>query len=449
MPSTKPPSPADNTFNINHHTTRNLNRSDYKTMGLSSLGGTLEFYDFVIFIVFIKTLEKLFFPADMPQWLTELYALAIFAAGYLVRPLGGLVMAHFGDLIGRKHMFTLSIFLMAAPTLCIGLLPTYESIGYAATFTLLGMRLLQGFAIGGEMPGGWVFVGEHVPAKHYGLGLGVLTSGVAGGILLGSLVAIWLAHTYTETQIISYAWRIPFILGGVFGLISVYLRRYLSETPLFKEIAARRTANAELPIKTVLKEHLPACGLTALMTWSLSVAVVVVILMTPNLLQSPNYSIQKMDALQASCIATLVFVLGNILFGWMCDRLGSRLTMIISWGGLAISSYCFYSNLIGITQTELIVRYAVMALFAGSTCTMPIICVRAFPTAVRFTGLSFAYNMSYAVVGGFTPLLTKAWLMVVPIAPAYYIIFVSVLAMLLGCTNLARFGVDHRMRKES
>ena len=145
---------------------RPLTRRDYQTLALSALGGTLEFYDFVIYVFFATVLGGLFFPADMPDWLRMLQTFGIFAAGYLARPLGGIVIAHFGDTLGRKRMFTLSIFLMAAPTLVIGLLPTYASIGMAAPLLLLLMRVLQGAAIGGEMPGAWVFVAEHVPAQR-------------------------------------------------------------------------------------------------------------------------------------------------------------------------------------------------------------------------------------------------------------------------------------------
>ncbi len=168
---------------------RTLDARDYKTLALSALGGTLEFYDFVIYVFFATVLGGLFFPIDMPDWLRQLQTFGIFAAGYLARPVGDIVITHFGDLLGRKRMFTLSIFLMAAPTLVIGLLPTYASIGVAAPLLLLlAMRVLQGAAIGGEMPGAWVFVGEHVPARRYGFGIGALTSGITGGILLGSLV---------------------------------------------------------------------------------------------------------------------------------------------------------------------------------------------------------------------------------------------------------------------
>lgn len=127
-----------------HDTNRRLNRQDYKTLTLAALGGALEFYDFIIFVFFAAVVGDLFFPADMPEWLRLVQTFGIFAAGYLARPLGGIVMAHFGDLVGRKKMFTLSILLMALPTLAMGLLPTYASIGIAAPLLLLLMRVLQG-----------------------------------------------------------------------------------------------------------------------------------------------------------------------------------------------------------------------------------------------------------------------------------------------------------------
>ncbi len=135
---------------------RPLTRSDYKTLSLSALGGALEFYDFIIFVFFAAVVGKLFFPVDMPDWLRMMQTFGIFAAGYLARPLGGIIMAHFGDLLGRKKMFTLSIFMMAVPTLIMGLLPTYAQIGMWAPILLLLMRVIQGAAIGGEFPGAWV-----------------------------------------------------------------------------------------------------------------------------------------------------------------------------------------------------------------------------------------------------------------------------------------------------
>lgn len=137
---------------------RKLTLQDYKTLTLAALGGALEFYDFIIFVFFAVVIGQLFFPPEMPDWLRQAQTFGIFAAGYLARPLGGVVMAHFGDLLGRKRMFMLSILLMTLPTLAIGLLPTYAAIGIWAPLLLLAMRVLQGAAIGGEVPGAWVFV---------------------------------------------------------------------------------------------------------------------------------------------------------------------------------------------------------------------------------------------------------------------------------------------------
>jgi len=166
-----------------------LTARDYKTLWLATLGGVLEFYDFIIFVFFANTIGNLFFPPGIPDWVRQFQTFGIFAVGYLARPLGGVVMAHAGDLRGRKQMFTLSVFLMALPTFGIGLVPTYAYLGAWAPVLLLLLRILQGAAVGGEVPGAWVFVAEHVPPSRVGLACGVLTAGLTGGILLGSLVA--------------------------------------------------------------------------------------------------------------------------------------------------------------------------------------------------------------------------------------------------------------------
>jgi MFS family permease len=421
---------------------RTLDSSDYKTLGLSALGGTLEFYDFVIYVFFATVLGALFFPVDMPDWLRQLQTFGIFAAGYLARPVGGIVIAHFGDIFGRKRMFTLSIFLMAAPTLVIGLLPTYASIGVAAPLLLLAMRVLQGAAIGGEMPGAWVFVAEHVPARRYGFGLGTLTSGITGGILLGSLIAMAVNTHYTQAEVTDFAWRIPFILGGVFGLVSVYLRRFLHETPVFRELADRRNVARELPLKTILREHRGATVFVGLLTWVLSAAIVVVVLFTPTYLQKVHH-IPAALAVEANAVATLMLTLGCILVGWACDRIGTRAVMLIGWGGLFITTYLFYTSLPG-TPTSLVWHYGLVGLFVGTIATVPIAGVRAFPAPVRFTGLSFAYNMSYAIFGGLTPIILTLWLQKDPMAPAHYVAALALLGFVLGLLPLASRG--HAMR---
>jgi MFS family permease len=236
--------------------TRELSTSEVRVLLLASVGGALEFYDFVIFVFFATIIGELFFAPSLPDWVRQAQTSGIFAAGYLARPIGGIVMAHFGDTRGRKRMFTLSVLLMAIPTLLIGLLPTFQSIGVAAPLLLLLMRIMQGVAIGGEAPGAWVFVAEHARRGKVGFAVGLLTSGLSFGILLGSLMATYLNQVFNPTQITAGAWRIPFLVGGIFGFIAMWLRRWLSETPVFEEMRKRARLSQELPLGIVLKAML-------------------------------------------------------------------------------------------------------------------------------------------------------------------------------------------------
>jgi MFS family permease len=408
----------------------NLSRSDYRTLVLAALGGALEFYDFIIFVFFAVVIAKLFFPPDMPEWLRQLQTFGIFAAGYLARPLGGIVMAHFGDLLGRKRMFMLSIFLMSVPTMAIGLLPTYAVIGIWAPLLLLALRVLQGAAIGGEVPGAWVFVSEHVPPRHVGFACGTLTAGLTGGILLGSLVATAINKSYAPAELLTQGWRVPFIIGGVFGLLSAWLRQWLEETPVFREMQARQALADELPLKTVVREHRPAVILTMLMTWLLSAAIVVMILMTPTLVQK-LYAIPAAVALQANSIATLLLSVGCVVFGALADRYGAGKVLVAGCAMLGITSALFYLQLPAAPQ-NINSLYALCGFFVGVIGVVPSVAVKAFPPVVRFSGLSFSYNVAYAVFGGLTPVVVSMLLPLDPLAPMHYVVVLSAAGMLIG-----------------
>ena len=411
-------------------TARPLNRSDYKTLSLSALGGALEFYDFIIFVFFTAVLSKLFFPADMPEWLRQLQTFGIFAAGYLARPLGGIILAHFGDLLGRKRMFTLSIFLMAVPTLLMGLLPTYAQIGIWAPLALLALRVVQGAAIGGEVPGAWVFVAEHVPPRHIGFACSTLTAGLTVGILLGSLTASLINRVFSPEELAAYAWRIPFLVGGLFGLIAMYLRRWLHETPVFAEMQLRQTLAAELPLKTVVREHRPAVILCMLLTWVLSAGIVVVILMTPTLLQT-LHGFKPAEALQANSLAIVCLSLGCVIAGWTADRIGAGRVFVGGGLLLLLSSWAFYTSLA--SHPELLLPlYALAGLCVGMIGAIPLVMVSAFPALVRFSGLSFSYNLAYAIFGGLTPILVSLLLKWSPLGPAYYVGALCLLFILIG-----------------
>lgn len=412
------------------HALRPLNRHDLRTLSLSALGGALEFYDFIIFVFFAVVIGELFFPPEMPEWLRQLQTYGLFAAGYLARPLGGVVMAHFGDLLGRKKMFTLSIFLMAVPTLLMGLLPTYAQIGHWAPLALLALRILQGAAIGGEVPGAWVFVSEHVPARRVGLACGTLTAGLTFGILLGSLMATAINAYFSAAELRDYAWRVPFIAGGVFGFLAVWLRQWLSETPVFAELKQRQQLAEELPLKTVMRDHWPAVLLSMLLTWLLSAAIVVVILMTPSVLQK-HFDLAPIDTLQAGSLAIICLTLGCILFGLAADRFGAGKVFTLGSLLLGGATWLLYHRL-GSHPEELYALYALAGSCVGLVGAVPFVLVRAFPAAVRFSGLSFSYNLAYAVFGGLTPMLVAALLSQSRMGPAWYVLALCVLGCLIG-----------------
>ena len=409
---------------------RRLNRQDYKTLSLAALGGALEFYDFIIFVFFAAVIGDLFFPPDIPDWLRQVQTFAIFAAGYLARPLGGLIMAHFGDSQGRKKMFSLSILLMALPTLAMGLLPTYATLGIAAPILLLLLRILQGAAIGGEVPGAWVFVAEHVPEKRIGFACGTLTAGLTAGILLGSVVATLINTVYGVQGIVEGAWRIPFLLGGVFGFIALYLRRWLKETPIFVELQARKALAAELPLKSVVLNHKKEVAVSMLLTWLLSAGIVVVILMTPTLLQK-QFGIATAQALQANSLATVMLLVGCICSGFAADRFGASKTLIVGSLLLAVCSWVFYRT-VGEHPEMLFPCYALVGLSVGVVGAVPFVMVRAFPAEVRFTGIAFSYNVAYAIFGGLTPIFVTLIMAITPLAPAYYVLALSAIGLLVG-----------------
>ncbi|MEK7810273.1 MAG: MFS transporter, partial [Pseudomonadota bacterium] len=295
---------------------------------------------------------------------------------------------------------------------------------------LLVLRVMQGAAIGGEVPGAWVFVAEHVPQRHVGFACGTLTAGLTGGILLGSLVAMSVTRSYTPAELLAEGWRIPFILGGVFGLVSVWLRQYLHETPVFKEMQARQELAKELPLKTVIREHRPAILLTMLLTWLLSAAVVVMILMTPTLVQK-LFAIPAVTALQANSLATLCLSIGCILFGALADRFGAGRVLSLGCVALGVTSWLFYQQM-STTPEHIYALYALCGFFVGVIGVIPSMAVQAFPAVVRFSGLSFSYNVAYAVFGGLTPVLVSLLLPLDKMAPAYYVAALSLLGVCIG-----------------
>jgi MFS family permease len=319
---------------------------------------------------------------------------------------------------------------MALPTLGIGLLPTYDKLGILAPVALLLLRVLQGVAVGGEVPGAWVFVSEHVRPSRVGMACGTLTGGLTGGILLGSLVATTLTTLLTPDQLTAYGWRIPFILGGLFGLLSMYLRQLLTETPVFEELKARRALASETPLKVVLRDYREPVVVSGLLTWMLSAAIVVVILMTPALL-AKNYGVSPVVALRANSLAALSLTVGCVLAGLLTDRFGPGRVLFVGCPLLAIATCLLFT--IGILNPWLTtLLYTVAGLTVGVVAVVPYVMIAMFPPTIRYSGISFSYNLAYAVFGGLTPIVVTWFLRFERLAPAYYVALLCLLGEGIG-----------------
>jgi len=396
-----------------------LTAYDIRILALASLGGALEFYDFVIFVFFTTTIGKLFFASDLPDWLRQTETFGLFAVGYFARPLGGMVIAHFGDRYGRKRVFTLSLLLMMVPTLTIGLLPTYQSIGVSATLLLLLLRVVQGVAIGGEAPGAWVFVAEHASRGRAGLAVGLMTSGLSLGILFGSLVAVLENVAFSLPQILQGAWRLPFLLGGAFGMTAMYLRRWLRETPVFEEMQRNASASTGFVLKDVVLHHTWSVLRSIGSTWVLTAIILVVILMSPSLLQnSIRVAPQKLQI--ANLAATAILCFSTVAVGAATDRFHIRRVSFVAIPLLIAAAYALYCGGAHSLIT-LLPLYLFAGIGSGAVVLCPIMMIDAFPPAVRFSGVSFAHNFAYAIFGGLTPLFVSLLSHINRSAPAHYV----------------------------
>jgi MFS family permease len=263
-----------------------------------------------------------------------------------------------------------------------------------------------------------------------GYACGTLTSGLTAGILLGSLVATAINSIYTPAEVSDYAWRIPFLLGGVFGLFSVYLRRWLHETPVFAELQLRKALAEEVPLRAVLRDHRGAIAISMLLTWLLSAGIVVVILMTPTVLQTV-YHFTPTESLQSNSLAIVFLSIGCIISGALADRFGAGRVFVFGCLGLLISSWTFYHSLAD-HPNWLFPLYALTGFLVGTIGAVPYVMVKAFPPVVRFSGLSFSYNVAYAIFGGLTPMVVSLLLKESAMGPAYYVAVLCAMGILVG-----------------
>ena len=274
----------------------------------------------------------------------------------------------------------------------------------------------------------WVFVSEHVSKRHRNLACGSLSLGLLAGILLGSLVARAVNAAFDEAQLLAWGWRIPFVAGGVFGLLAMVLRRQLHETPVFAELQQRRALSAETPLKAVVRDHAGAVALGMLLTWLLTAAVVVTILMMPTFLQGMGVS--RDASLAGNALAVLAAMAANLLAGALADRFGAGRVLALWSLLLGVAFWWFYREAQAGAYSQW--HYAIAGSAVGLTAMIPAIALGRFPAPVRFSGLSFAYNLAYAIAGGLTPVLLSLAMKNNPDAPMQYIAVMAVLGVGLG-----------------
>lgn len=369
----------------------------FRLITASSLGTVLEWYDFSLFAFLSPVLAKLFFPSHNSLiGLMETYA--VFAVGFLMRPLGAILFGHYGDRFGRKNTFVFSIVLMSVATFFIGVLPTYDAISIYAPILLILLRLIQGLSAGGETTGATLFVLESVSLKNRGF-IGGLVWGMTGvGMLLGSVAATWVA-SHTE---FSWAWRIPFLLGLLTGLIAYFLRRNATESFMFLT-ALKENDLKEFPLKNAIDQHkkpiLMALGLyilSAMITYLLFVFM-------------PGYANQVLglSLSDTTRISTITFLLVTLLVpvgGYLSDLVGRKNCLISSALGFVLLSYplYFYMSHGDIDHFRIAEGFFLVlaACFQGSLTAA---IFEMFPTSIRYSVTAICYNLSYAVFGGTAP----------------------------------------------
>lgn len=394
-----------------------------KLLLLISLGSILEYYDFAIFIYLAPVIGKSLIPVKN-EIVNLILSYAIFAIGALFRPLGGMIFGHVGDTRGRKHTFVYTILLMAVPTFLIALIPSANVIGIWATALLIFLRVTQGMALGGEIPGSIVFGYELSSQKRKAINASFIIMGTNFGFFGASIVATMvLANNFAVFE----SWRLAFILGGVFGIVSYFLRKSLTETPAFAEYK-NMLEHETVPVKLLFAEHkkpiLQMLGIGAFLATSLSVYTYY---MPAYLSQFHHFPMKKL--MEFNSYTIFIFVLGSLIAG-VFDKYFGRLFLSISAFVFGITVLILFNNYGALSLNQIFIIHTFILFGIGVTCgRLPVICATFFPISVRYSGVAFIYNVSFGIWAGCTQMLLT-WLIKISgflwVPGAYLAIFASV-----------------------
>src|SRR6516165_3542323 len=385
-----------------------------RVVAAGMIGNTLEWYDFAIYGYFAAQIGRHFFPhEDVVAQLLSTFG--VFAVGYLMRPVGGVIVGHIGDTLGRRAALTFSVAAMAIPTFLIGLLPGYETFGVLAPVGLTLLRVVQGLSVGGEYPGSMVFLVEHAPEGQRGLMGALGASGGTVGMLLGSAIGAAFSASISTAALDAWGWRIPFLLGLVVGVAGYILRRYALETT----IEEKRT---RAPIVETLHHWRVVARFAGLSVYS-AVTFYIGFVYLVSWLQTAD-GIPPSRSLEINSFSMLSSVPVLIAVGWLSDRIGRKpLMLLASTGGLIGGLPLFWllnhqSDLVAqVGQLGLVLLTGV---YYGS---LPAVLVEAAPPSVRCTAVPLGYNLCTGLFGGLSPLVAT-WLVERTgdeIAPAFLI----------------------------
>ncbi|MEU6577186.1 MFS transporter [Streptomyces sp. NPDC046805] len=391
-------------------------QSRLKTLVGTGVGNALEWFDWNIYAIFAPFLAAQFF-RHTDGLSAILSTLAIFAVGFAARPLGGFLFGWIADRTGRRFAMTLSVGAAAAGSILIGISPTYGQVGAAASFILLIARLTQGLAHGGELPSAQTYVAETAPAERRGLWASLIYVSGTLGIMAGTALGATMTSLLTPEQMTAWGWRVPFLLGGLFGLYALVMRRRMNETEVFEKASGRQhqqeqTEQAEQTVRPRMWPALVAHRKQACQVIGMTVGLTVVYYAWA--VSAPQYAIstRHLDpaaALWAGLAANVVFLVALPLWGALSDRIGRKPVMLT--GGLGMAAVIFPLNaLIGDQAWQLGVAMAVAMVFiAAGAAIAPAVYAELFPTRIRTVGVAVPYALCVAVFGGTAPYL-QTWI---------------------------------------
>jgi MFS transporter, MHS family, proline/betaine transporter len=402
-----------------------------RTVAAAAVGNAVEWYDYGVYGFLVVTLGLVFFPAGDPTG-QVLATFGTFAAALAMRPLGGVFFGALGDRVGRQTTLATTMILMAGASFAIGLLPSYATIGVAAPVLLFLCRLTQGFSTGGEYGGAMTFVAEHSPDRRRGFLTSWLEFGTLGGFVLGSGIVTALQFFLPPESFLSYGWRIPFLIGGPLGLIGLYLRLKLSETPAFEQQEASAEEDGGQSIGSQLKETFagntrPLLICTGLVI-AFNVADYMLLTYMPTYL-SENLRFDHTTGLLIVLVVMVVMMGLTVLVGRLSDRIGRRRIIMVGSVGffvLAIPAFLIIQSVtVAAIFGGMLLLGIVLVCFTG---TMPGTLPALFPTRIRYTGLSIGFNIAVALFGGTTPLIVAGLIAATGslMMPAYYLMFAAV-----------------------